>query len=79
MADSIEKRIQELKKSIDWHNYQYYVLDQPSIPDAEFDRLFRELSELEHAHPQFLTSDSPTQRVGASPKEGFIEVVHRLP
>ncbi|MDE2422807.1 MAG: NAD-dependent DNA ligase LigA [Betaproteobacteria bacterium] len=79
MADSIEKRIQELKKSIDWHNYQYYVLDQPSIPDAEFDRLFRELSELEHAHPQFLTPDSPTQRVGASPKEGFIEVVHRLP
>jgi DNA ligase (NAD+) len=79
MVDDIETKLKGLRQIIDSHNYQYYVLDQPSIPDAEYDRLFRELIELEKTYPQYLTPDSPTQRVGASPKEGFIEVVHRLP
>lgn len=75
----IEARIRQLREEIEGHNYRYYVLDAPSIPDAEFDKLFRELQQLEADHPQLLTPDSPTQRVGAKPLEAFSEVAHRLP
>lgn len=61
------------------HNYAYYVLDNPTIPDAEYDKLFRELQELEQAHPELLTPDSPTQRVGGAPLPQFEQVQHALP
>ncbi|WP_417547994.1 NAD-dependent DNA ligase LigA [Marinobacter segnicrescens] len=76
---SPERRIQELRQVIDDHNYRYYVLDEPAIPDAEYDRLMRELQTLESAHPELVTPDSPTQRVGAGGDNTFAEVVHRLP
>jgi DNA ligase (NAD+) len=68
-----------LAAEIERHNRLYYVEDAPEVSDAEYDRLFRELSELEEAHPELARPDSPTQRVGASPAEGFAEVVHRVP
>ena len=61
------------------HNYAYYVLDAPSIPDAEYDRLFQELLALEQAHPELVTPDSPTQRVGAAPLPQFSQVTHSVP
>lgn len=60
-------RIQGLRERINYHNYRYYVLDNPEISDAEYDRLFDELSELENTYPELITPDSPTQRVGATP------------
>jgi DNA ligase (NAD+) len=72
-------RINALREEINHHNYLYYVLDQPEISDAEFDRLFDELSHLEKAHPELITPDSPTQRVGAPPLEEFNTVKHSLP
>ncbi len=77
--DQAAKRVAELRREIDAHNYRYYVLDEPSIPDAEYDRLLRELQQLETEFPELLTHDSPTQRVGAAPLEGFSEVRHRYP
>ena len=74
-----QTRIQQLRKELDQHNYRYYVLDEPSVPDAEYDRLMRELQDLEEQHPEFRTPDSPTQRVGGEPLEGFEEVRHRTP
>ncbi|MBS1188708.1 MAG: ligA [Rhodocyclaceae bacterium] len=68
-----------LRGEIERHNHAYYVLDAPTIPDAEYDKLFRELQQLETDHPQLLTADSPTQRVGAPPLKEFPPVVHRLP
>ena len=62
-----------------YHNYRYYVLDDPEISDAEYDRLLRELQELEQKHPELITSDSPTQRVGAAPLKEFIPVTHTVP
>ncbi|WP_372972772.1 NAD-dependent DNA ligase LigA [Marinobacter sp.] len=76
---SPERRIQELRQVIDDHNYRYYVLDEPAVPDAEYDRLMRELQTLELEHPELVTPDSPTQRVGAGGDNTFAEVVHRLP
>lgn len=73
------ERIQALREEINYHDRQYYVYDAPKIPDAEYDRLVRELRELEAEYPQLITPDSPTQRVGGEPLEGFQEVVHRLP
>lgn len=73
------KRIAYLRDEIDRHNHRYYVLDAPTIADAEYDRLFRELQELENAHPQYLRSDSPTQRVGAAPLAEFAAVDHAAP
>ena len=61
------------------HNYSYYVLDTPSIPDAEYDRLLRTLSELETQHPEFLTADSPTQKVGGAALAKFEQVAHQVP
>ena len=68
-----------LRRELNRHNYAYYVLDNPSIPDAEYDKLFRELQELESAHPELLTPDSPTQRVGGAPLPQFEQVRHALP
>ncbi len=73
------KRIEELRTQLHHHNYRYYVLDDPEITDAEYDRLLRELQELEERHPDAITPDSPTQRVGAEPIKAFGTVQHALP
>ena len=81
-AAAIERaaqRIAQLKRELEQHNRNYYVLDQPTIADIEWDALFHELVALESQHPQLLTADSPTQRVGGKPLEMFIEVTHRVP
>ena len=76
---SIEERIEELRREIHYHNYRYYVLASPVISDAEYDKLMQELRELEAAHPELITPDSPTQRVGAEPLEKFEKVSHPRP
>lgn len=73
------REIEELREKIRYHEYRYYVLDEPEISDAEFDRLMARLRELEAAHPELVTPDSPTQRVGGAPREGFETVRHRRP
>lgn len=73
------QRAAELRRELNEHNHRYYVLDQPSISDAAYDALFHELQTLEAAHPELLTPDSPTQRVGAAPRPEFKAVKHRLP
>ena len=78
-SDSAAENIQSLRNHINKHNHKYYVLDEPSIPDAEYDRLMRELQALEDANPELITSDSPTQRVGGAPLAGFTEVQHERP
>ncbi len=75
----VEKEILDLRREIDKHNYQYYVLDDPLISDAEYDALLRRLLQLEKEHPDLATADSPTQRVGAPPLEKFNTVQHTLP
>ena len=75
----IQQQIQDLRDQIGYHDYRYYVLDQPAVPDAEYDRLMRKLQALEAAHPELITTDSPTQRVGGAPAEGFEEVGHAHP
>jgi len=72
-------RAAELRATLEQANYDYYVLDAPTMEDREWDRLLRELSELEAAHPELVTPDSPTQRVGIAPQAGFAEVRHRFP
>jgi DNA ligase (NAD+) len=72
-------RAQALREQIAFHNYRYYVLDDPLIPDSEYDRLMAELQALEAKHPELVTPDSPTQRVGAAPLAEFAEVRHRVP
>ncbi|HEY5782014.1 MAG TPA: NAD-dependent DNA ligase LigA, partial [Lysobacter sp.] len=72
-------RIDQLRRQLDDANYRYYVLDDPTIPDAEYDRLLRELGDLEAAHAELVTPDSPTQRVGATPSGAFAEVRHAIP
>lgn len=72
-------RLQVLKQELEQHSYSYYVLDNPTIPDAEYDKLFRELQEIEAAHPESISPDSPTQRVGGSPLSAFEQVTHELP
>jgi len=79
VSQDVVHRVDELRKQINHHNYLYYVLDSPEIPDAEFDKLFRELQALEHQHPDLITPDSPTQRVGAKPLKEFGEIQHRIP
>jgi len=74
-----ENRIKELRELIDYHNYRYYVLDNPEITDAEYDKLMRELISLESQFPQLITPDSPSQRVGGEPLEAFKKVTHREP
>jgi DNA ligase (NAD+) len=75
----IKKRIEELRAEINEHNYRYYVLDAPVISDAQYDKLLRELQQLEQQQPGLITPDSPTQRVGAAPAKEFGEVRHKLP
>jgi DNA ligase (NAD+) len=75
----IQERADALRELLHHHAHRYYVLDEPEIPDAEYDKLFRELQELEERHPELLTPDSPTQRVGAKPLEGFTKVRHKVP
>ncbi len=79
MPTDPEARAAKLRAAIDDANYRYYVLDAPTIEDAEYDRLLRELTELEAAHPELATPDSPTQRVGAVPSSLFAEVRHEVP
>ncbi|HEX9720558.1 MAG TPA: NAD-dependent DNA ligase LigA [Ramlibacter sp.] len=75
----IQERVDALRELLHHHAHRYYVLDEPEIPDAEYDRLFRELQELEDRYPELLTPDSPTQRVGGKLLEGFAKVRHRVP
>jgi DNA ligase (NAD+) len=83
MSDPVPKaareRAAQLREQLNYHNYRYYVLDQPEISDAEYDRLLRELQDLEERYPSLVTPDSPTQRVGAPPQEEFATVRHRVP
>jgi DNA ligase (NAD+) len=74
-----QERVNELRRLIDYHNYKYYVDAKPEISDREYDRLYSELTKLEEAHPELVTPDSPTQRVGGQPIEGFVTVRHREP
>ncbi len=78
-SESAAKAIEVLRRQIEHHNYRYYVLDEPQISDSEYDRLMRELQALEAGHPDLVTPDSPTQRVGARPAQGFAEVRHAVP
>ena len=79
MAASVKSRINKLREEILQHNYSYYVLDEPTIPDVEYDKLLRTLQELEKANPKLVTSDSPTQRVGAKPLDSFESAKHDTP
>ncbi len=76
---SVSKQIDQLREQLRHHEYLYYVLDQPEISDAEYDAMMRELKKLEEAHPELITADSPTQRVGGKPREGFVKVAHSSP
>jgi DNA ligase (NAD+) len=73
------QRVEELREQIRFHNQRYYVLDDPQIPDAEYDRLLHELQALEEAHPRLISADSPTQRIGAEPLSAFGNVHHEVP
>src|SRR5215469_14431053 len=75
----VEKKIEALRDKIRHHEYLYYVLDQPSVSDQEFDQLMRQLKDLEAENPELITPDSPTQRVGGKPREGFVKVRHSSP
>ncbi len=76
---AVETRILELRAELDQHNYRYHVLDEPSIPDVEYDRLFHELKALEAENPHLVTPDSPTQRVGSAALSAFTQVRHEMP
>src|SRR6516225_6668224 len=78
-TESPAKRAEELRQLIHHHNYKYYVEAAPEISDKEFDHLLKELEALEAAHPELVTADSPTQRVGGQPIEGFATVTHKVP
>ncbi len=77
--DKIKREIDELTEKLHYHNYRYYVLDDPEISDAEYDRMFDRLQKLEREHPQYRRPDSPTQRVGAEPSEKFKSIKHNVP
>ncbi|MGI6605016.1 MAG: NAD-dependent DNA ligase LigA [Firmicutes bacterium] len=79
MTGDVKERVAELRRQLEYHNWRYYVLDDPVISDSEYDRLLRELSRLEEQHPELVTPDSPTQRVGGAPRAEFGSVVHRVP
>jgi DNA ligase (NAD+) len=78
-SPAIEKKIDALREKIRHHEYRYYVLDSPEISDAEFDALMNELKRIEADHPKVITPDSPTQRVGGKPREGFVKAKHSSP
>jgi DNA ligase (NAD+) len=79
VPEKARMRVEALRRDIETHNYRYYVLDAPTIPDAEYDEWFRELVELETAYPELASADSPTRRVGGAPLEEFPQVTHRTP
>jgi DNA ligase (NAD+) len=79
MQDDVGREIKLLRAEIFRHEHLYYVLDQPEISDAEFDKLVRRLQKLEQEHPEYISPDSPSQRVGGKPREGFVKVRHSSP
>ena len=80
MADSrVEAEAASLRDELNRHNHLYHVLNRPEISDAQYDALFRQLREIEEANPELVTPDSPTQRVGAEPAEGFVQAEHPVP
>jgi DNA ligase (NAD+) len=79
VTEAIRKRAERLREEIEYHNHRYYVLDQPEISDAEYDRLMKELERLEEQYPELHSPNSPTQRVGAPPLEAFEIVRHTIP
>ncbi len=79
VPDEIMQQAESLREQLNYHNYRYYILDDPEIPDVEFDRLFQELQALEASHPELLTADSPTQRVGSAPVSEFSKARHTIP
>ena len=76
---TIKERLVDLKKLISEHNYHYYVLDNPLISDAEFDKIFLEIKAIEDLNPELITIDSPTQRVGGEPNKSFKQITHQRP
>ena len=78
-AKDLEQKIEALREKIRYHEHLYYVLDNPEISDTEFDKLMQQLQQLEAEHPTLITPDSPTQRVGGKPREGFVKVRHSSP
>ena len=78
LAAELSKEVVQLRAQIDQHNYRYYVQDEPSVPDAEYDRLFQRLKQIEQDYPELISSDSPTQRVGSKPVSSFDEVKHEM-
>lgn len=79
MPHPIETQLEHLREKLREYEYHYHVLDNPLVPDAEYDRLMNELKNLEWQHPELITSDSPTQRVGAKPLDGFAQITHEIP
>ncbi|NVC63741.1 NAD-dependent DNA ligase LigA [Vibrio sp. 05-20-BW147] len=79
MSESKQKYLEELKQQLHYHAVRYYVEDNPEIPDAEYDRMMRELMAIEAEHPEWISLDSPSQRVGGQPLDGFTQVVHEIP
>ncbi|WP_333608728.1 NAD-dependent DNA ligase LigA [Arsukibacterium sp.] len=79
MSMDPEQQIEQLRHTLEQYSYQYYVLDAPTVPDAEYDRLYQQLQQLEQQHPHLISPDSPTQRVGAAPLAKFSQVAHQLP
>jgi len=78
-SERVQQQMEKLREEIRHHEYRYYVLDDPEITDAQFDALMNELKKLEREHPELITPDSPTQRVGGKPREGFVKVPHSVP
>src|SRR5581483_7704669 len=78
-SKAVTRDVERLRDQIRYHEHRYYVLDDPEVSDAEFDRLMNELKRLEAAHPELVTPDSPTRRVGGKPREGFTKVRHSSP
>ena len=79
IGKDVPKKLESLREKIRHHEHLYYVLDQPEISDLDFDKLMQQLKDLESAHPDLITPDSPTQRVGGKPREGFVKVPHSSP
>ena len=79
MPIPVEKQIEKLREQLRYHSYQYYVLDDPDVPDAEYDRLYNQLLALEKTNPLLVTMDSPTQRVGSTPLSAFDQIKHQVP
>ena len=79
MSTDIQQQLAALREQLAYHGHRYYVEDNPEIPDAEYDRMMQQLLVLEAEHPQLVTVDSPSQRVGGTPLDGFTQVKHELP